>query len=1052
MLLRRRAPRRPRPSVVAPRLGSFTSADGGERRRPAHDPQLARCFSALTRPPAGVGTRLALPVASHARALSSGGRVAPSRSPPPQSKAGIPHAEYEQLKAFLEAPEAAGARNESVRAVVASVLEQHVHPGMPGQEATVLVMVADATEDPRFVLRVYEALRDAGVSPSPLTLEYTAAACASQGEWRLALEVIDCMHRAVDLMHPSVDIYEHAVAACLRDGKWMRAKQLLEEMRVYNLEASPELHAEVIKLCIAQHEPTASRALVDKFLQLFFTLDLDADEEDADAVKEEEREYLGEFFNASVAARSLPQARFFRDKMLDRGFYVSKDMYASLVELSALQRQWHDARVLVRQFVDRNAPAPVAAPRAKYARDIGALLGDMRIHGFDVSLPVYNAALRNYGKLVMFNEASALLGEMAERDVAPDATSFTAVLSACGARVEESERYFQQLQALVASSAGAASVDTFHSERSESVLLDACNAYMLVASRAQQYSLVLKRYHRLTDGSCSLPVTKDAVQGDVRIQSLVAIAQARTQDDRAMLRTFTRMKVQGLAPNIHVYGEAMHAYIRQDQWRHALMLFDHMRQRSLFPPESFARSSLVWDAVIQACAYGEDEQQRASALFDEIVATGALISPPSVELLVEMLVDVPCETLWEAFKRMESVHKVRKNPARRNPKVMNAHLKRAVEEKNVALAERVFGDALRELAMVPNAMSYALMLRLYASREDQAGFHAWASRLAAEASPSSTGEGVAVTVFALRAVLAHLVTLQRACESPAYLESIAALLLGGDYDGNREGLSAEQLAQVALDRVADIGHATDTLCLQNFLLVSQEPEHTSRVLSILEDALLHSDSEDEDLALSSRFLHTLFVSIGGAHPERVRALLLRLHQTLPRDLLDDALAAFCSCHGPTETLALLRGLVDSGSYELEDEHALLFLASCYSGSGGSADSKRPGQRDGEASQEKSLPVRQSGEIDAVVELCALMREQDAGAALQASTVAFLVQQVVELSTSSGSVSLASSREVDALLSLLSHSLAHFPPEQVREFLAQVIDREHLSLFTSVVEQ
>jgi hypothetical protein len=42
--------------------------------------------------------------------------------------------------------------------------------------------------------------------------------------------------------------------------------------------------------------------------------------------------------------------------------------------------------------------------------------------------------------------------------------------------------------------------------------------------------------------------------------------------------------------------------------------------------------------------------------------------------------------------------------------------------------------------------------------------------------------------------------------------------------------------------------------------------------------------------------------------------------------------------------------------------------------------------------------------------------------------------------------------VDALLSLLSHSLAHFPSEQVREFLAQVIDREHLSLFSSVIEQ
>lgn len=993
-------------------------------------------------------------MAYQARAFSVG-RVTPSHSPPQPNIAGIPHDAYDQLKAFLEAPETSGERHNTVRAVVSSVLEQHLHPGMPGQEATVLVMVADATEDPRFVLQVYEALRDAGVAPSPLTLEYTAAACASLGEWQLALEVIEFMHRATDLMHPSLDIYENAVAACHRDGKWMRTKQLLEEMRVYNLEASPELHAESIKLCIAQHEPTATRALVDKFLQLFFTTDMDDDEIDVEAVKEEELDYLSEFFDASIAARSLSQARFFRDKMLERGFHVSKDTYASLVELSALRRQWHDARVLVRQFVDRNAPAPVPAPSAKYARDISALLSDMRAHGFEISLPIYNAALRNYGKLVMFNEASQLLGEMAERGVAPDATSFAAVLSSCGARVDDSERLFQQLQALVASSSTVPSADPFHSERSASVLLDACHAYMLVASRAQQYSLVLERHRRLIDVSSPLPVTKDAIQGDVRIQSLVAIAQARTQDDRAMLRTFTRMKVQGLAPNIHVYGEAMHAYIRQNQWRHALLLFDHMRQRALFPSDSLARSSLIWDAVIQACAHGDDEQPRASVLFDEIVTMGARISPRSVELLVEMLVDVPCETLWDAFKRMESVHKVRKQPERRNPKVMNAHLKRAVEEKNVALAERIFGDALRELDMVPNAMSYALMLRLYASREDQAGFHAWASRLAAEAAPSSTGEGVKVSVFALRAVLAHLVTLQRACESSAYLESIAALLLADDYDGNREELTAEQLAQNALDRVAEIGHATDTLCLQSYLLVSQESEHTSRALSILEDALLHSDSGDKDLALSSRFLHTLFVSIDDAHPERVRALLLRLHETLPRDLLDDALAAFCSCHGPIETLALLRALVGSGSYELEDEHALLFLASCYSGNG-SGDIRRTRQRDNESSshdvEKTSFPPRQPSDVDAVVELCALMREQDVGAALQASTVAFLVQQIVELSTSSPAVAPATLREVDALLSLLTHALAHFPSEQVREFLAQVVDREHLALFASVMEQ
>ena len=46
-----------------------------------------------------------------------------------------------------------------------------------------------------------------------------------------------------------------------------------------------------------------------------------------------------------------------------------------------------------------------------------------------------------------------------------------------------------------------------------------------------------------------------------------------------MLRVFTAMKVNGMKLNLHVYGEVMFAYIRQDQWRYAFMLFDHLFQQ-----------------------------------------------------------------------------------------------------------------------------------------------------------------------------------------------------------------------------------------------------------------------------------------------------------------------------------------------------------------------------------------------------------------------------------------------------------------------------------------
>lgn len=1052
MLLRRRVvARRPRGLQALALRGAPASQPSV-----ACSPAAAR-FSALASACGPRNELLSVRSASRTFSLSVSSSSSKSVGKPQKNSAGVAADDYARLTAFLEAPEASGERHEQIREVLAAVLQRDLHPNMPGQEATVLVMVADAAQDPELVVQVYEALRDAGVAPSPLTLEYAAAACADLGNWKLALEVIEFMHRAIEFMHPSVDIYENAVLACHRDGKWMRAKQLLEEMRVYNLEASPELHAASIKLCIEQHEPTASRALLDKFLKLFFASEVDEDPDDVDARRENELEYLSEFFDASIVAKSLPQARFFRDKIQERGFRVSKEMYASLVELSALRRSWHDARVFVQQFVDRNAPALIAPPSSQYTRDISSLLRDMRAHAFEITLPVYNAALRNYGQLVMYNEATRLLSEMQDQGVAPDATSFAAALSACGSRVAESEQLFQQLELLVASSTSLPVADSFHAALTQSPLMDACHAYMLVASRAQQYKLVLERYERIDGASATLTLPKNALANDVRIQSLVSIAQARLHDDRAMLRTFTRMKVQGLEPNVHVYGEAMLAYIRQDQWRHALLLFDHMRQRNLFSLDTLAKSSLVWDAAVEACAHGDDEQPRASALFEDIVTLNARISRHTVELLVEMLVDVPCATLWDEFKQMENVHKVRKQPDRSNPRVMNVHLKRAVEERDVAQAERIFNEAMYELDVVPNSMSYALMLRLYATTENQAGFHSWVTRLAAVSAPSNRGGGVKVTVFALRSVLEHLVTLERSCESSEYFEAVADLLQVPKDDN----LTAEHLAQVALERVALTGHPTDTLSLQYFLLVSQDPAHTARVLSIIEEALDQAD-DDKQLTLSSRFLHTLFAATGRSHPARARALLVRMHEVLPRTLLGDALAAYCSCSSSTQTLGLLRDLLASGSYEVDDDHVLLFLASCYSNSG-SSDSYRRFQtpsedEDGQFEQEEDDDENDVSEVverdpvdsEAAIEVCALLQTQDSSV-LQASTVAFLVQQVVSLSTPLQSMSMMTRREVDALLALLAHAFSNFPPEQIREFVSQVVAREDIELFASIID-
>ncbi|KAL3667094.1 hypothetical protein V7S43_008036 [Phytophthora oleae] len=881
---------------------------------------------------------------------------------------------------------------------------------MPGQEATVMVMVADAMQDSQFVMQVYTCLRDAGVSPSPLTLEYSAAACAKLGQWRTALEIIDFMHQAVEIMQPSLDIYENALASCHVAKKWMRAKHLLEEMRTYGLEASPELHVASIRLCIDIKEATATRVLLDGFLRAY--------KEELD--EEEKQEIVVDLFHAAVDAQSLSQALFFRDELQARQFPVSKDLYSRLIHLCAVERQWHKARVILQQFVDINAPPPKAAPSNRYMDDIHRLLAEMQTHDIEIPLEVFNAALRNFGQVALFDDTAAVYSKMRQHHVTPDATSYAALMCSCGVRVEQSESFFSELQ-------GQKCDPT----------LDVVHGYMLVPSRAKQWEEVLRRYAVVQDEE---PLFKDLLlQSDVRIQSLVAVAYGRLHRPEEMLRVFTSMKVKGMEPNLHVYGAAMFAYIARDQWRHALMLFDHLFQQQT--PEMQEERVLenfptLWDAAILACVEGE-QTERAAILLDTIVEQHISISMITGERLAPLLTTVPSEVLWNSFKPILSLHRT-KTTEQRNPRVQNAVLKRAVEENDNILAERIVADAVDELQIVPNSMTYALMLRLYARREDQENFHVWWCRM--------EDAKVKPTVFIFRALLQELSILSVECEDVTYLKTLGDFLQRRqrgvstvrsimELDGTKE--YAAELGRVALDVMERRGMSPDTICLQNYLLLSQEPDHVARALKIVEDAMTtNEDSAQECVQLSPRLLHTLFTALGNFPDEfRVRKLLVEIMRVLPSDLSEDALAAYCAANDGHRALQLLRELVDAKCV-LKDEHVLFFLTNSYTCEASSLETETSRPRSG---------------YGVIVDMAELLCESDT-VEMEAESLAFLIKHVVELSKwqQQDVYELSTQEEIKAMKMLLVRAFSHFSIAQVTEFLSKVIDRDDFVHISSVL--
>ncbi|TDH67157.1 hypothetical protein CCR75_009714 [Bremia lactucae] len=931
------------------------------------------------------------------------------------SRPAVPNDEYEELKDFLAKPVNVGPSMERAKEIVTGWMNQHVDPSMPGQDATVMVMVASAMEDPYFVMQVYTCLRDAGVSPSPITLEYSAAACAQLGQWRTAFEIIDFMHQAVNNMQPSLSIYENAIESCHKAKKWIKAKHLLEEMRTYGLIASIKLYKASIRLCIVSEEVTATQVLFDALCC--------AHEEELE--RETKKEIMTDLFNAAVDVQSLPQSLFFREKLLADKFCLSKKDYTHLVRLCAVKRQWHMARVLLQQSVDMNAPPPVAAASSRYTDEIIPLLNEMKENDMEKPLIVYNAALRNFGQLSLLKNAMAVYSDMQKENIVPDATSFAALLCSCGSNVEQSEAYFREFQL-----------------QNCDPSLDVMHAYLLVPSRAKQWNEVLRRYDMIQHDACLQ--NNLTLNSDVRIQSLLAVAYGRVDRSKDMLRIFTSMKVKGMEPNLHVYGEAMFAYIRQDQWRHALMLFDHLFQQQTPEMQENRRLDsfpMIWDAAVLACVHG-GKTRRAAVLYDTIIGQRILISMVTGERLAKMLKSIPSEILWKSFKSIPSLHKT-KNNDKLNPRVQNAILKRAVEENDIFLAERIVDEGTHQMKILPNSMTYALMLRLYSSQEDQVNFYAWWCRM--------EQANVKPTLYVFRALMRHLSYLSIIRDSVTSLNTFAVFLeqrqCRNEIEGAKNNEStkdfAARLGQGVLDKMSSRRMRPDAICLQNYLLLSQESDHVARALDNVEDAISARlengiQSVEDCVDLTPRLLHTLFTALAGfPDGQRVRELLVQIVKVLPSDLSENALAAFCAANDGLHALQLLRELLD-GYCALTDEHVYFFLTNSYTCEASTVETETSRPRSGDG---------------VIVDIAALLCA-NAAVTMKVECISFLMHHIVKLSKwqQRGGYEVSTQMEIDSMKKLLAHAFSTFSVTQVQAFLGKVIHKDdHCYLESILIE-
>nr|CCA28125.1 conserved hypothetical protein [Albugo laibachii Nc14] len=381
-----------------------------------------------------------------------------------------------------------------------------------------------------------------------------------------------------------------------------------------------------------------------------------------------------------------------------------------------------------------------------------------------------------------------------------------------------------------------------------------------------------------------------STETDHRIMSIVTVAYARLRNYEELLKLFCDMKMRGLDLPIHLHGEAMFAYIHTEQWQKAFLLFQHVNQSGQFDTKQLAQCAIIWDAVILACARGEQYKQM-ERYYTEMVHNGVRPSVNTIIQLIKHLDNALIGSIWKTF-----------GGDYQNVGIVNETLQRALEQKNSDFAQLILSDA--EAMRAPgcihyNSMTYSLFLRYFAMKIDVESFKRFCKQM-------DNDEKVTVTVFTYRAILQLIRNLARENEMEDILKSWQPIFDLIGVCPHENDITFKEAAKLVLMRAEDQGIMCDPVCLRYYIGMCHNVDDGQVVLRLLENGFRSTNS----FVLTSAVLNTVIVLFGDyEEPHRICDLLVHVFMTQScTELQSSALSAFCSVNSPQNVVRLFESM------------------------------------------------------------------------------------------------------------------------------------------------
>ncbi|KAF0683557.1 Aste57867_24414 [Aphanomyces stellatus] len=663
----------------------------------------------------------------HTRAFSSCGSKKPKV--PVDSGAPKPIPEeafyFEEFKAFLALDDPSEIAKADGRRMLDDVLTNMLVPEILGIQATTLTLVAQKIQDTALVLRVYRALRETGIQPSPLTLHITAETCAASPDdvaaWETALDVVEQMHGAVHLMPVSQEIYEHAIETCAAATQWIVAFRLLGDMQRFARVPSAASWTAVVGACLAAGEVTAAVTVVKNLERSADAVDFDAD------VLMEELLLTAVTHHQSAFALALLETMYnqWQEETARHHGGGRRSWFAhahetpleletltytqrlDVVDLLAADQHW----LGLDQWLPSLGFRDYVRPAGTWKTSKSYMQLAMHIHAFlathaTPSAAVSNALMLGFGRHKMRDDALALL----QRHPCPDATSYYGAITACG---DDADAAMRLVEAYTQTSGAAPTTINDDPPPSRHPKLrhthvDVTNAALTSLNKACRAADMLALARQLAPAQAK----------NSRTLAAVVHAHRALGDWLAVIDGFKEIKMLGLACTGYVYGDAIRAYAHIDQVAQALWLYHHVEAAE---PEMKHHAAVV-AAVWTACSLSDDPAHVTTAMelfralsdddvHDVLHVDGALallltIRNAETAYLRKTLL----EEVWPVLLATPRLFMAADGTS--HSTVLDHALHMAVHDHDVALAEDLVTDA-DDAHVVYGTATYTHFLRLY---------------------------------------------------------------------------------------------------------------------------------------------------------------------------------------------------------------------------------------------------------------------------------------------------------------------------------------------------